>query len=184
MRAVGRDPVRIPETARNGLEVFIELHVEQGPTLEQQGLPTAVVTGFPRIHHYLVEVRRRADHAGAMPMDLRQDPMPATVEMISAVIARTREISRPAVTTGGRALVEPTCPNIVPEKVSVTIDVQHPGVARLAELCSTHEETPRTVALRHGRAASWQSTTSHPPCACDLELVRLLVEATAEQELR
>ncbi len=181
MRAVGLDPGRIPQAARDDIEVFIELHVEQGPILEQQGLPIAVVTGFPGIRHYLVEVRGRADHAGAMPMDLRQDPMLAAAEMISAVIARAREIGRPAVTTVGRVLVQPNFPAIIPEKVSFTIDVRHPDSARLADLCAAHEQTLRTIASRHGRATSWQITTSHPPCSSDPELVRLLVEAAAEQ---
>lgn len=181
MRAVGLDPARIPEAARDDIEVFIELHVEQGPILEQQGLPIAVVTGFPGIRHYLVEIRGRADHAGAMPMDLRQDPMPAAAEMISAVIARAREAGRPAVTTVGRVLVEPNFPAVVPEKVAFTIDVRHPDAATLAELCAAHEETLRTVARRHGREVSWQITTSHPPCASDPELVRVIIEAAAEQ---
>lgn len=181
MRAVGLDPGRIPQAARDDIEVFIELHVEQGPILEQQGLPVAVVAGFPGIRHYLVEVRGRADHAGAMPMDLRQDPMLAAAEMISAVIARAREIGRPAVTTVGRVLVQPNFPAIIPEKVSFTIDVRHPDSAMLADLCAAHEQTLRTIASRHGRATSWQITTSHPPCSSDPELVRLLVEAAAEQ---
>jgi allantoate deiminase len=181
MRAVGLDPARIPEAARNDIEIFIELHVEQGPILEQQGLPVAVVTGFPGIRHYVVEVHGRADHAGAMPMDLRQDPMAAAAEMISTVIACAREAGRPAVTTVGRVLVEPNFPAIVPEKVTFTIDVRHPDAARLAELCAAHEETLRTVARRHDREVSWRTTTSHPPCTSDPELVRLLVEAAAEQ---
>ncbi|MCM8749958.1 Zn-dependent hydrolase [Thermomicrobiaceae bacterium CFH 74404] len=183
MRAVGLDPRRIPEAKRDDIDVFIELHVEQGPILEQQGLPVAVVTGFPGIRHYLVEVRGRADHAGAMPMDLRQDPMPAAAEMISAVIARAREIGRPAVTTVGRVLVEPNFPAIVPEKVSFTIDVRHPDPAALSELCAAHEETLRSIAQRHGREVSWRITTSHPPCSSDPELVQLFLDAAAEQEI-
>jgi allantoate deiminase len=180
MRAVGLDPDRIPEAARSDIEVFIELHVEQGPILEQSGLPVAVVTGFPGIRHYEVEVGGRADHAGAMPMDLRHDPMSAAAEMISAVIARAREMGRPAVTTVGRVLVEPNFPAIVPERVTFTIDARHPDPAALANLCAAHEAMLQAIAQRHGCEVSWRITTNHPPCASDPALVRLLVEAAAD----
>lgn len=180
MRAIGLDPARIPEAKRDDIAVFIELHVEQGPILEQLGLPVAIVTGFPGIRHYVVDVYGRADHAGAMPMDLRQDPMPAAAEMISTVIARAREAGRPTVTTVGRVLVEPNFPAIVPERVTFTIDARHPDARALDALCAGHEDVVRSIAERYGRRVEWRITTNHPPSASDPELVRLLSETARD----
>src|SRR5439155_25666186 len=77
MRSIGLDPARIPEARRDDIEAFVELHIEQGPILEQEGLPVGIVDSFPAFRHYLVEVVGRSDHARATPMDPRRDPVAA-----------------------------------------------------------------------------------------------------------
>ena len=69
MAAVGLDPARIPEAQRDDIDTFIELHIEQGPLLEEEGLPVGVVDRITGIRHYVVELGGRSDHAGARPMD-------------------------------------------------------------------------------------------------------------------
>ena len=61
--------------------VFIELHIEQGPILEQAGLPVAIVTGITGVRHYLVTLTGTQNHAGAFPMDMRRDPMAGFAEI-------------------------------------------------------------------------------------------------------
>src|SRR5207247_751539 len=105
-------------------------------------------SGFPGIRHYVVDLHGRADHAGAMPMDLRRDPMAGAAEIISGVINRALDLGRPAVTTVGRMQVEPNFPAIVPERVSFTIDARHPDPATRAALYAGHEELIGSVAAR------------------------------------
>lgn len=181
MRAVGLDPARIPEARRNDIETWIELHVEQGPILEQAGLPVGIVNGLPSIRHYVVRVDGRSDHAGAMPMDLRRDPMAGAAEMISGVIGTALQMGRPAVTTVGRMLVEPNFPAIVPERVTFTIDARHADPAQRDRLYAAHEALLREVAERRGLNVSWEITADLPPCPADPDLVRLLEEVAAEQ---
>jgi allantoate deiminase len=181
MRSIGLDPARIPEARRDDVEAFVELHIEQGPILEQEGLPVGIVDGFPAFRHYLVEVVGRSDHAGAMPMDLRRDPMPGAAEMISRAIETATRMGRPAVTTVGRVLVDPNFPAIVPEKVSFTIDARHPDPATLARLCAEHEAMVESVAGRRGLQASWRITQEHPASPADPELVRVFAAAAREQ---
>ncbi|MDI3339615.1 MAG: Zn-dependent hydrolase [Sphaerobacter sp.] len=181
MRAVGLDPARIPEARRSDIDTWIELHIEQGPILEQAGLPVAIVNGLPGIRHYVVRVEGRSDHAGAMPMDLRRDPMAGAAEMISGVIRTAQEMGRPAVTTVGRMLVEPNFPAIVPERVTFTIDVRHANPAQRDRLHAAHEALLRAVAERRGLGLHWEITTDLPPCPADPELVRLLEDVAREQ---
>jgi allantoate deiminase len=181
MRSVGLDPARIPEAARDDIDTFIELHIEQGPVLEHAGLPVGIVTGITGLRHYVVEVRGVANHAGAFPMDLRRDPMAGAAEMIAGVIQTAADIGRPAVTTVGRMHVEPNFPAIVPGKVSFTIDARHPQPEPLAQLYASHEALLRAVAERRGLEVSWHTTLDLPPSPSDPATVRLLQAAAAEQ---
>jgi allantoate deiminase len=173
MRSVGLDPARIPEAARDDIDTFIELHIEQGPVLEHAGLPVGIVTGITGLRHYVV--------AGAFPMDLRRDPMAGAAEMIAGVIQTAADIGRPAVTTVGRMHVEPNFPAIVPGKVSFTIDARHPQPEPLAQLYASHEALLRAVAERRGLEVSWHTTLDLPPSPSDPATVRLLQAAAAEQ---
>jgi allantoate deiminase len=181
MRSVGLDPARIPDAARDDIETFIELHIEQGPLLEEAGLPVAVVSAITGLRGYTVEVHGRADHAGAFPMDLRRDPMVAAAEIILGVRENALAMGRPAVTTVGRIAAEPNFPAIVPERVIFSVDARHPDPAKRAALYERHERLFREVAARRNVEVTWQTRSDTPPCICDPETVRLLEASAREQ---
>ncbi|MGI8687974.1 MAG: Zn-dependent hydrolase [Thermomicrobiales bacterium] len=181
MRSVGLDPARIPDAARDDIETFIELHIEQGPLLEEAGLPVAVVSAITGLRGYTVEVHGRADHAGAFPMDLRRDPMAAAAEIILGVRENALAMGRPAVTTVGRIAAEPNFPAIVPERVIFSVDARHPDPAKRTELYERHERLFRDVARQRNVAVTWQVRSDTPPCICDPETVQLLETAAREQ---
>lgn len=183
MREIGLDPARIPDAQRDDIDTFIELHIEQGPILEQAGVPVGVVPAINGIRHYVVEMAGRADHAGARPMDLRLDPMAGAAEIITRVIDTAIEMGRPAVTTVGRIHAEPNFPAIVPDRVSFTIDARHSDPEVRQQLYDLHEETVHTVAQRRGLTASMTTTTDHPPCICDPGLVGLLEDSAREASI-
>ena len=181
MRSVGLDPARIPEAARDDIETFIELHIEQGPLLEEADLPVAIVNAITGLRGYTVEVHGRADHAGAFPMDLRRDPMAAAAAIILGVRENALAMGRPAVTTVGRIAAEPNFPAIVPERVTFSVDARHPDPAKRAELYERHERLFRDIAARWNVEVTWQMRSDTPPCICDPETVRLLETAAREQ---
>lgn len=183
MRDVGFDPARVQEAVRDDIDIFIELHIEQGPILEQQQLPVAVVTGIAGIRHYHIELQGRADHAGARPMDLRRDPMACAAEIISTAIDTAHRMGRPAVTTVGRIHAEPNFPAIVPDKVSFTIDARHPDPDIRELLYARHEATMKAVADRRGIDISWTYGAEQPPRVSDRELVDTFCAAGDEQGL-
>jgi allantoate deiminase len=183
MRAVGLDPDRIEDAARNDLDVWIELHIEQGPILEEAALPVGIVEAITGIRHYVVELVGRSDHAGARPMDMRLDPMAGASEIISGVIGAALERGRPAVTTVGRLHVEPNLPAAVPDKVVFTVDSRHPDADALRELHARQEELMLAVAKRRGLAISWITPLDLPPCRCDPEIVATLEDAARSQSV-
>jgi allantoate deiminase len=177
MRAVGLDPAAIPTAKRTDIDTYIELHIEQGPILEQRGLPAGIVDRITGLRHYVVEVAGRDDHAGGAPMDLRRDPMAGAAEMISRVIETANAMGRPAVTTVGRVLVEPNYPAIVPKRVTFMVDARHPDPAAIVELFNRHEAVFDEVGQRRDLKVRWEIIMDHPPCPADPHTVRTLEEA-------
>lgn len=181
MQRLGYPPERIPEARRDDLDVFIELHVEQGPILEQQGLPVGVVNIINGTWGFQVTVQGIANHAGARPMDMRNDPLVAASEMVLAVNRNALEMGRPAVSTVGHLVVEPNGSAIIPDKVVFSIDCRHNDRAKLAELRDAHERSVTEIAAKYGVEVSWTNRPPLEPCVCDPEVVATLEAAAREQ---
>ena len=126
-------------------DAYLEVHVEQGPTLLRADAPLGVVTaivGYVRGHKTFVGT---AGHAGTTPMDARDDALVAAAEYV----LRAREVARGidgAVATIGRVEVEPGGTNVIPGRVVVSVDARAPDADRLDRLAAALgiEEPVRT----------------------------------------
>jgi allantoate deiminase len=181
MLSVGLEPERIPETKRDDLDTWIELHIEQGPILEAEGLQVGVVDAITAIRHYVIELRGRSDHAGARPMEGRLDPMAGFAEIVTAVIGVALESGAPAVTTVGRIEVEPNLPSAVPDTVTFTLDTRHPDQRAVDAQHARQEELMREIAERRGLQISWTKPLDLPACPSDPTVVGALERAATEQ---
>ncbi len=128
MREFGLDPKKIPQAAKKRPEVlaYAELHIEQGPVLEAEGLPVGVVTainGFSRLRATLLG---EAGHAGTVPMQLRRDALAGAAECVLAV-ERIASGHPELVGTVGRIDAKPGAINVVPGEVQFTVDVRAPS---------------------------------------------------------
>ena len=128
LRRFDLDPERIGEAAKRKEDVlaYAELHIEQGPVLEAEGLPVGVVTAINGANRYAIEIDGMAGHAGTVPMTLRQDAMAAAAEMRARGRARARARKPELVGTVGKLECLPGAVNVVPGKVQFTIDVRRP----------------------------------------------------------
>ena len=120
---------------------YLELHIEQGPVLEDANQPVGVVGGIVGITWIEVTVTGQPDHAGPSPMRLRRDPLVAAAEIIQNVERIATMEDDIAVATVGRVNVEPNVINTIPGKVVFSVDFRHPDgdvlagqVARLEAL--------------------------------------------------
>lgn len=181
MLSIGLDPADIPSAVRHDIEAFIELHIEQGPVLEQAGLPVAVVNVINGSRGYNVTVIGETNHAGARPMDSRRDALVGVAEMILAVNRNALAMGRPAVSTVGRVIVEPNLSPIVPGNVTFTIDSRHNDPAKVDALAAAHEEAITRIARERGLEISWTTRPPLPPCPCDPEIVQTLEESARRQ---
>ncbi len=112
-------------------QAFVELHIEQGPVLELAGEPLGVVTAIAGQARGSVVFEGRADHAGTTPMDARDDALLKAARFMLHV----RECARDgAVATVGSVAVEPNAMNVVPARVTVSVDARAPRAEQLDEL--------------------------------------------------
>jgi allantoate deiminase len=112
-------------------DAFVELHVEQGPVLERLGAPLGVVTAIAGQARGAVAFEGRADHAGTTPMEARRDALVEAARFVLHVQGCPRD---GAVATIGAIEVEPNAVNVVPARVTVSIDARAPRREQLDEL--------------------------------------------------
>jgi acetylornithine deacetylase/succinyl-diaminopimelate desuccinylase-like protein len=110
---------------------FVELHVEQGPVLERDGKPLGVVTSILGQVRGDVVFEGRADHAGTTPMDIRDDALVKAAEFVLRVRAAAGD---GAVATVGSLRVEPGATNVVPARVTVSVDARGTDLDALVEV--------------------------------------------------
>jgi len=127
LREFGLDPQAIPRIARKRSDVlaYAELHIEQGPVLEAEGLPVGVVTAINGFSRLRVTLRGAAGHAGTVPMSLRRDALAGAAECALAV-ERVARSHPELVGTVGRFEARPGAINVIPGEVMFTVDVRAP----------------------------------------------------------
>jgi len=113
------------------LSAFFEIHIEQGPYLEQEGKDIGVVTGVQAMRWYEVTVTGQDTHAGTTPMPRRRDALVGAARIVAAVDAVARKNAPYAVGTVGILEAKPGSPNVVPGEVYLTVDMRHPDMAVL-----------------------------------------------------
>jgi N-carbamoyl-L-amino-acid hydrolase len=127
------------------IAAYLELHIEQGPVLEDAGIPVGVVEGIVGITWSEIVAEGRSDHAGPSPMPLRRDALVAAARMIAGVDDIARAVEG-AVGTVGRIAAEPNVINTIPGKVTMSVDFRHPDPATLDRLFAGLERLARDIA--------------------------------------
>jgi beta-ureidopropionase / N-carbamoyl-L-amino-acid hydrolase len=113
------------------LRAYLELHIEQGPQLEEQGLSVGVVEGIVAIAWSRLTIHGVQDHAGPTPMRIRHDALVAAAEVVAGVRGIARQLGGDFVTTVGNLTVTPNIVNAIPGRVALSIDMRDPRDATL-----------------------------------------------------
>jgi len=185
MRSFALDPLQIAGVARRSgdLLAYAELHIEQGPVLEVEGLALGVVTAINGGNRFNVEVTGMAGHAGTVPMRLRRDALAAAAECLLAV-ERIAGALPNIVGTVGRIEALPGAMNVIPGRAQFSLDVRAPAdEERRSALAAIRAEFDSIAARRHVRLIFeplWEAKTA--PCAPALQ--EQLAAAIAAEGLR
>jgi len=177
IREFGLDPVGIDAASVNGNALgFVEVHIEQGPVLEAEGLGIAAVTGIVGQTRGAVVFSGQANHAGTTPMHLRRDALVAAAEWIARVETVAHRVDG-LVATVGKIDVEPDAMNVIPGKASVSLDVRHGSdrirVAAVEELLGE----ARTIAERRGITVEWSERMNEAAVPMDERLTSFMADA-------
>jgi len=108
------------------MRAYLELHIEQGPVLEEAGLAVGVVEGIVAISWSRLTIHGVQDHAGPTPMRVRHDALVAAAEVVTAVRRIATTIGGDLVTTVGHLAVQPDIVNAIPGSVALSIDMRDP----------------------------------------------------------
>ena len=140
-----------PRRPARQLHGYLELHIEQGRTLEDANADVGIVTGIAGSHRLVVEIAGRADHSGATPMGLRHDALCAAAELILHLETAGRaEAGNTTVATIGRLEVEPNAVNVVPGTVRLLPDIRSLDRASSARVVAGLHVAAAEVAARRG----------------------------------
>ncbi len=181
MREFGLDPGRIGEAVRKPDEIlcYLEVHIEQGPVLENEGLAVGAVAAISGANRMTVTLDGTAGHAGTVPMSARQDALISGSECVLAVeeIAASRA---GMVGTVGQMTVSPGATNVIPGRVTFSVDMRaaEDDVRRAA--VSELEARMRDLAAQRSVGISIEGTHDAVSVACAPWIVDEIEGAIAE----
>jgi allantoate deiminase len=182
LREFGLDPARIPQLARKkgAVLAYAELHIEQGPVLEAEGLPVGVVTAINGFSRLRATLRGAAGHAGTVPMRLRRDALAGAAECVLAVERIVRGHAE-LVGTVGRIEARPGAINVIPGEVFFTIDVRAPQDSlrqhAVAAICSQLQQ----VAANRGLDCEIETLQEFGSTTCASGLMEQMARAVERQ---
>ena len=181
MAAAGFDFELLPEARGiDGVGAYLELHVEQGPRLEQSGVELGIVTAVTGMLGFRARFLGEANHAGTTPMEHRRDALAGAARAVLALRdeARAREDMTANV---GVIAAEPGGFNVIPGAVEFTVDVRSPTPTGFERSDRFVRETLDAIAKEEGLGLELSETHRKEPVALDSELQAAL-EQSAEEE--
>jgi len=182
MRAFGLDPAKI-EDAAIGDDVigFVELHIEQGPVLEAEGIPVAVVEGITGQTRLTLQFTGQANHAGTTPMHLRRDALAAAAEWITKVekqICKTASTTDPGiVATVGRVVAEPNAGNVIAGSAELSFEIRYGASAARHRWTKKLLANAEAIAKRRGIGFDWAERLDQQTVRMDRRLSTMLKAA-------
>ena len=175
----GGSPEKIPACRRDPADLlgYFEVHIEQGPTLESEGVSLGVVTAIAGQTGATVTFRGLAGHAGTVAMSLRRDALTAAAEWILATETLARDTDG-LVATVGRLSLEPGVGNVIPGQATLSLDLRHAEDPVRIKVGAELRRRAEAIAASRGQALEWRS---HETAAVSLspELAQRLSEAVA-----
>jgi beta-ureidopropionase / N-carbamoyl-L-amino-acid hydrolase len=181
LRRIGGDPDRIAAArhAPGSIAGYIELHIEQGATLDEHGLEIGIVEGIVGIHHYDVTIHGFANHAGTTPMDRRRNALLAAAELTLAVDRIVRSVPGRQVGTVGRLLVKPGAPNVIPGQVDLTVELRDLATTTITSLWDRIHPEALEIAKKYDTTLDYVLQHTNDPALSDPRIRSVIADAVA-----
>ena len=179
IRDFGLDPDKIDDAALDADVLgFMEIHIEQGPVLESEGLSVAAVTAIVGQTRLTLYFRGQANHSGTTPMNLRHDALACAAEWISAVETAAQKTDG-LIATVGKIDADPNAANVIAGAARVSLDVRHHDDRARRGAVESVLEQAKAIALKRGLALEQTRQMDQPAVPMDERLTAYLVDAIA-----
>ncbi|ARP66388.1 Zn-dependent hydrolase [Mesorhizobium sp. WSM1497] len=162
---------------------YLELHIEQGPVLEREGLPIGAVENLQGISWQRITIDGVANHAGTTPMSMRSDAGHAAARVITFLLDRTKASNAPTVATVGTIRFEPNAINVIPSRAVFTIDLRDPDEQRLQAAEAALAAYLGQLAAAENVVISVEQLARFEPVIFDLRIVELIEAAAKDRGL-
>ncbi|MFZ5918941.1 MAG: Zn-dependent hydrolase [Chloroflexota bacterium] len=158
------------------IAAYLELHIEQGPVLDQKGIALAAVTGIAGIRRFHLTIAGQANHAGTTPMSLRRDALVGAAQFVCDVEGICR--AEPgAVGTVGHLMVSPNMPNVVPGRVELIAETRSIDPQTIERVEAGLRRRAEQIAGERNLSLSMNLLTDAPPVQADARLLDITLEA-------
>lgn len=171
------------EVTKDEFLASLELHIEQGPVLENTEKTIGVVTGVQGIRWYDITIKGQECHAGPTPMSYRNDPVQQIPHLLNSLYQMCDEFGEDAKVTIGYLDCAPGVRNTVPGEVVVSVDLRHPNEQVLTQMHIRIEEIVKTQQSENQGGLSIKSIWHSPVVDFDHRCVEAVLSAVEELEV-
>ena len=182
IKKIGGDPERIMEARREKgtWHGYIELHIEQGGTLERSSTAIGVVEGIVAIERFEARITGFANHAGTTPMAERQDAMLAASHLTIAVRESVTRLPGRQVGTVGKIELSPNAPNVVPGAATLIIELRDLSQEKLKTIADDIRARAAAIAAETKTRIEIVPASSNPPAFADTRVQDVIERAAAD----
>ena len=178
------EPLEDVELGSVYYKAFVELHIEQGPLLEQQKVPLGIVTSIAAPASYKLIVEGAGGHAGAVLMPERRDALCAASELILAIESAAKTSGAvDTVATVGICDVFPGAVNSIPSRVNLTLDIRDTDLARRDTVMRGIEAARDAIATKRNVTIREEIVNADAPAQCAPAIVDALSQACSKYHL-
>ncbi|MFL5614427.1 MAG: M20 family metallo-hydrolase [Gemmatimonadaceae bacterium] len=179
---LGGDPERLGPSRRKKGEIagYLELHIEQGGTLERDSVNIGIVEGIVGIKQWEVTVTGFANHAGTTPMDQRHDALLAAARFVEAVNKTVTSIPGRQVGTVGRMQAYPGAPNVIPGQVICTLELRDLDATKIDSMFTSIEAKATRIGGDTGTSFAFRLLHENVPAPSDPRMRSLIADASRE----
>ena len=180
VRRIGGDPDRIMDAVKQkgAHHAYLELHIEQGGTLDRDRVPIGIVEGIVAIERYTAVVTGFANHAGTTPMPERQDALLAASHLAIAVREVVTSESGRQVGTVGQFDVSPNAPNVIPGAVRLTIELRDLSTEKLTRMAAAIRARAAQIAGTTRTTIDISPLSSNPPAFATADVQNAIARAS------
>ncbi|HEX6283440.1 MAG TPA: Zn-dependent hydrolase [Pyrinomonadaceae bacterium] len=182
IKFIGGDPAKLNEVKRKkgDIAAYLELHIEQGNTLDTEKINIGVVEGIVGINWWDVTIEGFANHAGTTAMNNRQDALLAAAKFIDAVNRIVTSVPGRQVGTVGRINALPGAPNVIPGKVVVSLELRDLDAGKIKMLYDKIHAEAQQIAAASKTKFDFKEINVNIPAPTDMRIRTLISDAARE----